>query len=52
MVISDPHTCAKCKRRNPINYHVEPETAWRTVVLNRWKQLCPSASTCSRSKLA
>ena len=30
------------KRRNPIAFHVEPEEAWKTVVLNRWRKLCPS----------
>ena len=34
--------CDKCKRSNPVHFTVEPEEAWRTVVLNRWKKLCPS----------
>jgi PHP family Zn ribbon phosphoesterase len=34
--------CQKCKRRNPIGYTVEPEDAWKMVVLNRWRVLCPS----------
>lgn len=32
----------KCRRRNPISFHVEPEEAFRTVVLNRWRNICPS----------
>jgi hypothetical protein len=27
---------------NPISFHVEPEEAFRTVVLNRWRNICPS----------
>jgi hypothetical protein len=42
MVTSDPTACSKCGRRNPISYRVEPEEAWRTVVLNRWRIVCPS----------
>jgi PHP family Zn ribbon phosphoesterase len=42
MVTSDPNACSKCGRRNPINFRVEPEEAWRTVVLNRWRIVCPS----------
>ena len=26
----------------PIAFRVEPEEAWRAVVLNRWRTLCPS----------
>jgi len=25
-----------------VSFKVEPEEAWRTVVLNRWKSICPS----------
>ena len=32
----------RCKRINPIAFDVEPPEAWRTVVLNRWRKLCPS----------
>jgi hypothetical protein len=42
VVASGGEYCDKCKRRNPIAFHVEPEEAWRTVVLNRWRKLCPS----------
>jgi hypothetical protein len=42
MVAIHTNTCAKCKRVSPISFSVEPEEAWRTVVLNRWKKLCPS----------
>jgi hypothetical protein len=37
MVTSDHNACSKCGRRNPISYRVEPQEAWRTVVLNRWR---------------
>jgi hypothetical protein len=33
-------TCDKCKNANPVIYRVEPEEAWRLVVLNRWRRLC------------
>jgi hypothetical protein len=33
-------TCSKCQRRKVVSYRVEPEEAWRTVVLNRWRILC------------
>jgi hypothetical protein len=42
MVTAGGEYCDKCKRRNPIAYRVEPEEAWKTVVLNRWRKLCPS----------
>lgn len=35
-------TCSKCNRRKVVAYHVEPESAWTTVVLNRWRILCAS----------
>lgn len=41
MVTFHTDTCDKCKRRNPIAYRVEPDEAWKVVVLNRWKKLCP-----------
>jgi hypothetical protein len=28
----------KRKNANPISYRVEPESAWRTVVINRWRR--------------
>jgi hypothetical protein len=36
--------CSKCQRRKVIDYHVEPEDAWKVVVLNRWPmgRLCAS----------
>ena len=37
-----PDEAGHGKRVNPISFAVEPEEAWRTVVLNRWKKLCPS----------
>ena len=42
MVTAGGEYCDKCKRRNPIAYRVEPEEAWKIVVLNRWRRLCPS----------
>jgi len=42
MVMFSADTCDKCKRRNPIDFRVVPEEALRTVVLNRWRRLCPS----------
>jgi hypothetical protein len=33
--------CDKCRRRNVVSFQVEPAEAWRTVVLNRWKSICP-----------
>ena len=34
--------CEKCRRRNIVTFQVEPKEAWRTVVLNRWRTICPS----------
>jgi hypothetical protein len=34
--------CAKCRRRNPVRFAVTPEEAYRAVVLNRWRIICPS----------
>jgi hypothetical protein len=36
--------CSKCQRRKVVDYHVEPEEAWKLVVLNRWPigKLCAS----------
>ena len=42
MVMTHTHSCDKCKRANPISFTVEPEEAWKIVVLNRWRKLCPS----------
>ena len=41
MISQIPH-CQKCGRRNIVTYGVEPETAFKTVVLNRWREICPS----------
>ena len=27
---------------HPVSCRVEPEEAWRTVVSNRWRNICPS----------
>lgn len=35
-------TCQKCQRRKIFAYRVDPESAWKTVVLNRWRVLCAS----------
>jgi hypothetical protein len=42
------NTCDKCKRANPIGYRVEPEEAWKIVVLNRWRSCARCALTNSR----
>jgi phage FluMu protein Com len=42
MITFHGNTCDRCKRVNPIDFQVEPADAWRTVVLNRWRKLCPS----------
>jgi len=42
MVAFHADACDKCRRRSPVSFLVEPEEAWRTVVLNRWRKLCPS----------
>ena len=42
MVTFNTDSCNKCKRVNPVTFAVEPEEAWRTVVLNRWRRVCPS----------
>ena len=42
MVSSFADACDKCQRRNPVSFHVEHEEAFRTVVLNRWRNICPS----------
>ena len=41
MVTFHTNTCDRCKANNPIAFDVEPAEAWRAVVLNRWKKLCP-----------
>ena len=42
MVTTRTDTCDRCKRPNPISFTVKPEEAWKVVVLNRWRKLCPS----------
>jgi hypothetical protein len=42
MIAFHANTCDRCKRVNPIDFEVIPEEAWRAVVLNRWRKLCPS----------
>jgi hypothetical protein len=41
MVTYRADTCDKCKNASPVSFRVEPEEAWKIVVLNRWRQLCP-----------
>jgi hypothetical protein len=36
-----PH-CQKCSLRNVVTFRIEPEEAWALVVLNRWREICPS----------
>jgi hypothetical protein len=42
MVTSQGEYCDHCRRRNVVSFTVEPEHAWPTVVLNRWRRICPS----------
>ena len=42
MVTLHADACDKCRRRSPVSFMIEPEEAWRAVVLNRWRKLCPS----------
>lgn len=37
MAATQAEYCDHCRR-----FTVEPEEAWRTVVLNRWQRLCPA----------
>jgi hypothetical protein len=41
MVTFRSDTCGKCKSANPASFRVEPEDAWKAMVLNRWRRLCP-----------
>jgi hypothetical protein len=41
MVTFRSDTCDKCKNASPVSFGVEPEEAWKTVVLNHWRRLCP-----------
>jgi hypothetical protein len=34
--------CEKCGRRHLVAYQVESKEAWRLVVQNRWRDLCPN----------
>jgi ribosomal protein S27AE len=34
--------CGKCGRPVVVSFKVVPEAAWTTVVLNRWRTMCPS----------
>jgi hypothetical protein len=42
MVTFQADVCAKCKGRNPVGFTVTPEEAFRAVVLNRWRIICPA----------
>jgi hypothetical protein len=42
MVTTHTDARSECAQRNPISYRVEPEEAWKVVVLNKWRVLCPS----------
>jgi hypothetical protein len=42
MATTQADYCDHCRRRNVVGFTVEPEEAWRTVVLNRWRRICPS----------
>jgi hypothetical protein len=39
MVTIRSDTCDKCKNASPVTFRTEPEAAWKTVVLNRWRGL-------------
>jgi len=52
MVTFHTAICDKCRRNNPVDFSVEPEEAWRAVVLNRWKRLCPSCFDAEAEKAA
>lgn len=41
MVSFRPDTCDKCKCPSPVSFRTDPPEAWRAVVLNRWRRLCP-----------
>jgi hypothetical protein len=41
MVAFRSDTCDKCKNASPVSFRTEPEAAWKTVMLNRWRRLCP-----------
>jgi len=41
MVTFRADTCDKCKNASPVSFRLEPEEAWKLVVLNRWRRLCP-----------
>ena len=32
--------CQKCGRPTVVTFSIKPETAWATVVLNRWRTIC------------
>ena len=42
MAVGHNDICSKCGRRNVVSFDVEPPEAFRTVVLNRWRIICPS----------
>ena len=41
MVTFRAGTCDKCKNASPVTFRIEPEEAWKAVVLGRWRRLCP-----------
>lgn len=42
MVTFTGPTCDRCKRRNVTTFSVNPPEAYNTVMLNRWRTICPS----------
>jgi len=50
MVTFRAGTCDKCKNASPVSYRVEPEEAWKSVVLNRWRKLCPGCFDAEASR--
>lgn len=42
MVTFTGPTCDRCKRRDVTTFSVNPPEAYNTVILNRWRTICPS----------
>jgi hypothetical protein len=43
--------CDKCRRPHIVNFRVEPEEAFKMIVLNRWREICRPALIRKRSAL-
>ena len=42
MVTTNVPHCDRCKRGNVVSFRIEPEEAYALVVLNCWREICPS----------